>query len=49
MSRLENRGVKPFLAPMLTGKHTITLYEVQQRDLARWATIKVLLMERALR
>lgn len=49
MSRLENRGVKPFLAPMLTNKHAVTLDEVQQRDLARWAIIKVLLMEHAMR
>ena len=41
--------VAPLLAPVLTGKHAVTLYEVQQRDLARWATIKALLMERALR
>ena len=49
MSRLENRGVKPFLAPMLTGKHAVTLDETQQRDLARWAVIKVFLMEHAMR
>jgi hypothetical protein len=49
MSRLENRGVKPFLEPMLTNKHAVTLDETQQRDLARWATIKVLLMEYAMR
>ena len=48
MSRLENRGVKPFLEPMLTGKHAVTLDETQQRDLARWAVIKVLLMEHAM-
>jgi hypothetical protein len=49
MSRLENRGVKPFLEPMLTNKHAVTLDETQQRDLARWAVIKVLLMEHAMR
>jgi hypothetical protein len=49
MSRLENRGVKPFLEPMLTGKHAVTLDETQQHDLARWAIIKVLLMEHAMR
>jgi hypothetical protein len=49
MSRLENRGVKPFLEPMLTGKHAVTLDETQQRDLAHWAVIKVLLMEHAMR
>jgi uncharacterized protein YlxP (DUF503 family) len=49
MSRLENRGVKPFLEPMLTNKHAVTLDEIQQRDLARWAVIKVLLMEHAMR
>lgn len=27
MSRLENRGVKPFLEPMLTSKHAATLNE----------------------
>jgi hypothetical protein len=40
MSRLENRGVKPFLAPMLTNEDAVTLDETQQRDLARWAVIK---------
>jgi hypothetical protein len=49
MSTLENRGVKPFLAPMLTNEHAVTLDETQQRDLARWAVIKVLLMEHAMR
>jgi hypothetical protein len=49
MSRLENRGVKPFLEPMLTNEHAVTLDETQQRDLARWAIIKVLLMEHAMR
>ena len=49
MSRLENRGVKPFLEPMLTNKHAATLNETQQRNLARWAVIKVLLMEHAMR
>ena len=49
MSRLENRRVKPFLAPMLTNEHAVTLDETRQRDLARWAVIKVLLMEHAMR
>jgi hypothetical protein len=49
MSRLENLGVKPFLEPMLTNEHDVTLNEIQQRDLARWAIIKVLLMEHAMR
>jgi len=49
MSRLENRGVKPFLEPMLTNDHAVTLDQTQQRDLARWAVIKVLLMEHAMR
>ena len=49
MSRLENRGVKPVLEPVLTGEHAVTLDETQQRDLARRAVIKVLLMEHAMR
>jgi hypothetical protein len=49
MSKLENRGVKPFLEPMLTNKHRVTIGETEQRDLARWAIMKVLLMEHAMR
>ena len=49
MSRLENRGVKPFLEPMLTHKHGVNLDVAGQRDLARWAVMKVLLMEYAMR
>jgi hypothetical protein len=49
MSRLENRGVKPFLEPMLTNKHDVNLDAAVQRDLARWAVTKVLLMEYAMR
>jgi hypothetical protein len=48
MSRLENRGVKPFLEPMLTNEH-VALDAVQQRDLAKWTVMKVLLMEYAMR
>jgi hypothetical protein len=48
MSRLENR-VKRFLEPMLINEHGVTLDEAQQRDLARWAVMKVLLMEHAMR
>ena len=48
MSSLENR-VKPFLEPMLTNKHGVDLDAAQQRDLARWAVMKVLLMEYAMR
>jgi hypothetical protein len=49
MSRLENRGVKPFLEPILTNERALTVNETQQRNLARWAVIKVLLMEHAMR
>jgi hypothetical protein len=49
MSRLENRGVKPFLEPMLTNKHGVNLDAARQRDLAKWAVMKVLLMEYAMR
>lgn len=49
MSKLENRGIKPFLEPMLTNKHGVTLGKTEQSDLARRAIMKVLLMEHAMR
>ena len=48
MSRLEDT-VKPFLGPMLINEHPVELDAVQQRDLARWAVIKVLLLELSIR
>lgn len=41
--------VKPFLKPMLTNKHGVDLNVTQQRDLARWAVMKVLLIEHVMR
>lgn len=48
MHDLEEK-VKPFLKPMLTHKHSVDLDLTQQRDLARWASMKVLLMEHVMR
>jgi uncharacterized protein YlxP (DUF503 family) len=48
MHQLEEK-VKPFVKPMLINKHGIDLDSTMQRDLARWATMKVLLMEHARR
>lgn len=48
MHDLEER-VKPFLKPLLTNKHSADLDLTQQRDLARWAVMKVLLMEHVMR
>jgi hypothetical protein len=48
MSALENR-VSKFLAPMLTNQHGTDLDLTQQRDLARWAAMKVLLQEHSMR
>jgi hypothetical protein len=48
LSKLE-KAVKPYLAPMLTHQTAVSLDTAQQRDLARWAVIKVLLIELALR
>lgn len=44
MHDLEER-VKPFLKPLLVNRHGADLDLTQQRDLARWAVMKVLLME----
>ena len=41
--------VKPFAKPVLTNKHGIDLNVMQQRDLARWAIMKVLLLEHYMR
>ncbi len=48
MHDLEER-VKPFLKPLLVNKHGADLDFTQQRDLARWAVMKVLLMEHVMR
>lgn len=48
MHDLEEK-VKPFLKPMLTNKHGVDLDLTQQRDLARWSIMKVLLMEHVMR
>lgn len=44
MSQLETK-VKPYLGPMLLNEHPVDLDEEQQRHLARWAVMKVLLLE----
>jgi hypothetical protein len=46
--QLENR-VKDFLLPALTHERGIELDASQQRDLAKWAVLKVLLMEHSSR
>jgi hypothetical protein len=48
MHDLEEK-VKPFLKPMLTNKYGVDLDAAQQRDLARWAVMKVLLLEHCMR
>jgi hypothetical protein len=48
MSELE-KAVQPFLGPMLLNEHGVELDTDQQRDLARWATIKILLLELSMR
>jgi hypothetical protein len=48
MHDLEEK-VKPFVKPMLTNKHGVDLDVTRQRDLARWAAMKVLLMEHYMR
>lgn len=48
MHGLEEK-VKPFLKPLLVNKHGADLDLAQQRDLARWAVMKVLLMEHVMR
>ena len=48
MHDLEEK-VKPFVKPMLTNKYGVDLDVTQQRDLARWAVMKVLLMEHHMR
>lgn len=48
MSDLEDK-VAPFLGPMLVHERSVDLDTEQQRDLARWAVMKVLLLELALR
>jgi len=48
MHDLEEK-VRPFVKPMLTNKHGVDLDVTQQRDLARWAVMKVLLMEHCMR
>jgi hypothetical protein len=41
--------VKPFVKPMLTHQDSVDLDATRQRDLARWAVMKVLLMEHVMR
>src|SRR5215472_14798711 len=48
MSDLEEQ-VKPCLGPMLVNEHSVNLDAEQQRDLARWALIKILLLELSIR
>jgi hypothetical protein len=48
MHDLEEK-VKPFLKPLLVNTHGADLDLTQQRDLARWAVMKVLLMEHVMR
>lgn len=48
MSQLENR-VRDLLVPALTHQRGIELDESQQRDLAKWAVMKVFLMEHSSR
>src|SRR5260370_10984803 len=48
MHQLEEK-VKPFVKPMITNKNGVDLDSTQQRDLARWAVMKVLLMEHVMR
>jgi hypothetical protein len=48
MSDLEKQ-VKPYLGPMLVNEHSVDLDAEQQRDLARWALTKILLLELSIR
>lgn len=48
MHQLEEK-VKPFVKPMLTNQHGADLDVTQQRDLARWAVMKALLVEHVMR
>ena len=48
MHDLEEK-VKPFVKPMLTNKRGVDLDATGQRDLARWAVMKALLMEHRMR
>lgn len=48
LEELEEK-VKPFLKPLLVNKHYADLDLTQQRDLARWAVMKVLLVEHVMR
>ena len=48
MSELE-KAVQPFLGPMLLNEHAAELATDQQRDLARWAIVKILLLELSMR
>lgn len=48
MHELEDK-VSPFLGPMLVHEGSVDLDAEQQRDLARWAVMKVLLLELAMR
>lgn len=48
MSGMET-SVQDFLSPMLVHQGSVVLDAVQQRDLARWAVMKVLLLEYAAR
>jgi len=41
--------VKPYVKPMLTNKNGVDLDRARQRDLARWAVMKVLLLEHCMR
>jgi hypothetical protein len=48
MHELEDK-VSPFLGPMLVNAGPTVLHAEQQRDLARWAVMKVLLLELSMR
>ena len=48
MHELED-NVSPFLGPMLVHERSVDLDAEEQRDLARWAVMKVLLLELAMR
>jgi hypothetical protein len=48
MSELE-QAVQPFLGSMLLNEHGVELDADQQRNLARWAIIKILLLELSMR
>lgn len=48
LNQLDER-VRPFLHQMMLNKAAISLDEVMQRDFARWAVVKALLIERAIR